>query len=118
MTEGYENGYNLKRSIKSKENASVYVSETLFQSESENEELKENISQGNLPTIFPIFEKGAWFRNGITFSDAEECAIIRSFQNFPRFFMADYCFKRFKPGSRIFLTGPVSKVPRERGRFI
>ena len=103
---GYENGFGLNRATKKKEEASIYVKETIL-NKTELEKIENNkISDGSLPRIFPLFS-GDWFKKGIDFSEEECCATIRSFQSFKRFYMCDYSYKRFKPGTRLFISGPV-----------
>ena len=124
---GYENGLGLNRPhCKDKKTAPVYVRETLFDpdklldghEETIKTEICERTKHGKLETIFPIFQ-GKWFEEGMTFSDAEACACVRSFQAFNRSFMTDLSFKRLKPATRMFIAGPVSiafYTERERER--
>ena len=111
---GYENGLGLNRPCKNPESAPVYLKETLFDPDKEDvmknkTDIKscERTVHGKLQTVFPVFD-GKWFEQGITFSPAESCALVRSFQTFDRVYATDLCMKRMRPGTRIFIAGPVS----------
>ena len=112
---GYQNGLGLNRACKDPNNAPVYLKETLFDPDKDvdmNETNRESCKQtahGTMQTLFPIFQ-GKWFEQGISFSPSESCALVRSFQTFDRAYATDLCMKRMKPGTRIFICGPVSKV--------
>ena len=111
---GYQNGLGLSRPCKDPDTAPVYLKETLFDPDKEDDlKIKTDIEpcertvHGKLQTLYPIF-RGKWFEQGITFSHAESCALVRSFQTFDRVYATDLCMKRMKPGTRIFIAGPVS----------
>ena len=103
---GFQNGFGLNRECKKTDNIALYIKETLFGKDDNEAQFDEtSVPNGSIPTIFPIFGE-KWFKIGITLTESEMCAIIRSYQSFSRFFITDFSFKRLQAGSRILISGP------------
>ena len=104
---GYTNG------AKTMAEVPVYVKDCLFVEENDKNETKtEVVGRSSLSRIFPEREK--WWKIGSSLTPTEQISCLRAYQTFSRIYSTDVCMKRLRYGTKILLTGPVSKFGHKR----
>ena len=93
---------------KSKNDAPAYLLDALWVEDDGTEQEKNEIGVSELPRIFDEKDKNKWWKLGVSLTPSEQIAVVRSFQSFSRVYSTDLAFRRFRFGTKIQITGPVS----------
>ena len=95
-----------------KQSASIYLKDVL-ELDKESPVSYDILQKSTIPTIFPTPSETNWFSMGKNLTSQEMVSVTRIFQQFSRIYSTDYCFKKFRCGTKTLICGPVSFIKHQ-----